>query len=399
MNEPAMRIALVTGGLPFGGSTTFLHHLASGLLSAGVPCEIFSFTHVNAFATEFAVAGVTVHTCDENRLIFEDRLAQTFAALASFKPTVVIANIGREAYEIFRYLPRGVMRVGMIHDRVMQPEQLIPAYRDVLDQVVVVAAHLVEDVRTASPDVPCTYLAHGIPIPAGLAPREPNPTEPLKLIYFGRLLEGKGSRLFPQIVDALHQRRIPFQWTLHGSGEEESYLRQRLAAEAARGEIVFSSPISRARLLALVRRHDIYIHAGDTEGGPLTLLESMALGLVPVCGDIPCLIQELITPENGFRVPRNEPIAYAEIIARLHRDRPLLERLSAAARQTITKHFTVEAMACRYINLMEQHACPSGIVNWPERIQPRPFRNSKNQPLFWPVLKPFRRFAKRFIRL
>ncbi len=399
MNGPALRIALVTGGLPFGGSTTFLQLLATGLLNAGVPCEIYSFTQANPLAAEFASAGITVHTCDENRLIFEVRLVQTFAALARFNPTVVLANIGREAYEILRYLPHGVLRVGMVHDRTMQPEQLIPAYRDVLDQVVVVAAHLVGDVCAAAPEVSCAYLAHGIPLTTKVAPREPNLAESLKLIYFGRLTEGKGARLFPAITDALHRRQIPFQWTIHGQGEDETYLRRRLAAETARGEVVFSTPVPRDQLLQLVRRHDIYMLASDVEGGPLTLLEAMALGLVPVCGDIPCLVQEVIRPENGFRVPRNEPDAFAEAISRLHQNRLLLERLSAAARETITEHFTVQAMACRYINLMEQHACPSGIVNWPERIQPRPFRNSKNQPLFWPVLKPFRRLAKRFMRL
>ena len=399
MNKSIIRVALVSGGLGFGGTTTFLLNLASGLLKADVPCEIYSFAQANSFAAEFAAAGITVHTCDERRFIFEDRLIQTFAALGNFKPTVAVANIGCEAYEILRYLPQGVLRVGMIHDRVMQPDRLIPAYRDVLDQVVVVATYLVDDVRAASPDVPCTYLAHGIPIPAGLAPREPNLTEPLKLIYFGRLLEGKGSRLFPQIIDVLHQRRIPFRWTIHGRGEDGVYLHQRLANEIASGEVTMSTPLSREQLLQLVRRHDIYMLASDNEGGPLTLLEAMTLGLIPVCGDIPCLVQEVVSSENGFRVPRNVPVAYAEIVARLHQDRPLLERLSAAARQAITTHFTVEAMAQRYVNFFTANVrTVTPNQSWPKRIEPKVMRGADSHWLSLPVLRPLRRLVKQFQR-
>ena len=47
-----------------------------------------------------------------------------------------------------------------------------------------------------------------------------------------------------------------------------------------------SSPVSRDQLFPLVRQHDVFIMASEIEGGPLTLLEAMALGLVPICNDI-----------------------------------------------------------------------------------------------------------------
>jgi glycosyltransferase involved in cell wall biosynthesis len=393
MHEHAMRIAFITGGLAFGGTTTFLQNLASGLIQAGVPCEIYSFTDANPFATEFARDGITVHTYDENRLIFEDRLIQILVAIARFKPTVVVANIGREAYEVLRYLPHGILRVGMIHDRVMQPERLIPDYRDVLDKVVVVSAHLLEDLRRVAPDLSCAYLAHGIPLDEKTRNRETNPTGPLKLIYFGRLTEGKGSRLFPLIVDALHQRKIPFQWTIHGQGEGELELRKRLASETVSGEIIFSTPVPRGELPELVRRHDIYVHAADTEGGPLTLIEAMALGLVPVCGDIPCLIQEIITPENGFRVPRSNPDAYAAAVNRLHADRGQLERLSQAAKAAIVAEFTVDAMARRYLTFFGSSKPTTAEVVWPQTVNVQPVAGS-NPLRYWKPLRVIRRLIR-----
>jgi len=139
--------------------------------------------------------------------------------------------------------------------------------------------------------------------------------------------------------------------------------------------------------------------ASDNEGGPLTLLEAMTLGLIPVCGDIPCLVQEVVSSENGFRVPRNVPVAYAEIVARLHQDRPLLERLSAAARQAITTHFTVEAMAQRYVNFFTANVrTVTPNPSWPKRIEPKVMRGADSHWLSLPVLRPLRRLVKQFQR-
>jgi len=367
-----MRIAFVTGGVPLGGATTFTLFLAAALRRMDVPVEVFSFTAGNPLAGEFLEAGITVHTEDENRLIYEDRLQNLYAKLRAFKPTSVFAVIGNEAFEMFRYMPPGVSRIGVIHDGLMQPRILGPRYRHTLDHLVVVAAYLRDEIKALDPQFPCTYLAHGIPIPAGTAPRSPNLNKPLRLLYYGRFEDSsKGVRLFPEIVAALKQRQIPFIWTMHGYGPDEEFLKAALAAEIQKGRVVFSKPVGYGQLSALVRNHDVYLLTSIQEGGPLTLLEAMSLGLVPVCGDIPCLIQEVITTENGFRVPRDKPDAYAAAIATLNTDRALLERFSSAARKTVTEHYSARSMAQRYLSLLESLPSDRRAV-WPEEIEPLP---------------------------
>jgi hypothetical protein len=110
--------------------------------------------------------------------------------------------------------------------------------------------------------------------------------------------------------------------------------------------------------------------ASDVEGGPLTLLEAMSLGLVPVCNDIPCLVQEVINSKNGFCISRSAE-NYAEVITALHKDRPGLEQLSAMARKTIGEEYTLEAMARRYVSFLETLPARKN-AEWPARIRPRP---------------------------
>lgn len=373
--KDGLKIAFISGGLQFGGSTTFLLNLASGIRSLGVSCAAFSFGRVNPFASEFASLGVPVHTSDDTRLIFEDRLADIYAKVSRFNPAAVLANIGGDAYEFLRYVPRNVTRIGMVHDTAMAPQRLIPLYKDVLSGVAVVNTHLAEEVKSVAVDVPCRYVAHGIPIPSESHVRSPNPNGPLKIIYFGRLEEGKGIRVFPAIIDQLHERQIPFRWTFHGTGAGEEFLRTRLSAEIASGEVAMSSPVARDELFSIVRQHDIFIMASDVEGGPLTLLEAMALGLVPVCNDIPCLVQEVIHPDNGFCIPR-EPERYADSLAILHRNRTRLEQMSNAARKIISAAYSTQAMARRYLDFIKSLTPEPAPASWPARIKPKPIRGS-----------------------
>ena len=390
-----MRIAFVTGHMELGGSTNFMLFLAAALRRKGVPTEVFSFSADHPLASEFAEAGVTVHTTDEHRLIYEDRLQQIYARLCVFRPTAVFAVLGAVSFEMLRYLPEGVARIGIFHDRTGQPHNIGPRYRGSFDHLVVIAAYLREEMRRIDPQIPCTYLAHGIPLPNGVLPRRAlDRSAPLRLLYYGRFENAtKGVRLFPEIVAVLKYRQIPFCWTIHGYGPEEKFLKTSLAKDVRSGRVRFSSPIPYEQLPALIRQHDVYLLTSINEGGPLTLLESMALGLVPVCGDIPGLVQEVITPANGFRVSRAEADAYARALAMLHADRDLLEQMSCAARAAIVADFSADAMAGRYLAFLEAHKFSTADVHWPGTVRVKPILGG-NPLIHWGPLRVARRFIK-----
>ena len=366
-----MRVALITAGLPLGGSTTFMLFLARGLKSMSIDAEVFSFTSGNPLAAEFSSAQIPVHTCNESQNIYEDRLQSLYRELRRFNPAVVMAILGVESFEMLRYVPVDVLRIGVILDMAIQPRTFVPRYAGVVDHIVVIAHYLIEEVKQAKDHPAATHISVGIPLLNDVSPREPNRSRPLRLIYYGRLEdESKGVRMFPKIVSALKRRNILFTWTIQGEGPEESYLRRELAAEVEDGTVCFAAPVPTERLASIVRAHDIYVLTSTNEGGPMTLLESMALGLVPVCGDIPALVQDVITSDNGFRVPRDDEDAYAEGIVALDSDRDLLERMSANARATITASFSNDAMARQYAQLFRSLQKSASPCSWQENITP-----------------------------
>lgn len=369
--NPKLRIAFVTVGVPSGGSTVFLLNLAEGLREIGASSEVFSFTQDNPLAREFSDLQVPVHTADESRSIFEDRLAALYQKLAAFRPNAAIANLGADSLEMLRYIPPGVARIAMIHEQGMQHGP--PNYKEFVDGIAVVNPAWVNLASQRNPSAQCRFLAHGISIPKADLVRAPNFSGLLRLVYFGRLNETKGTRLFPPIAKHLEKLGVPFRWTIHGEGPEETWLRAQFADAIKAGTIVLAPHVPRKNLFRTIREHDAFIMASESEGGPLTLLEAMVVGLVPICGDIPCLIQEVINCDNGFVVPR-DPGSLAHPIAELHRDRARLEKMSAAARKTITERYSLKAMAERYLDFIRQLGPKSDTVAWPEKIQPQPIR-------------------------
>src|SRR6266516_4217638 len=90
------RIALIAGGLPFGGTTAFCMFLGKGLNNLGVRVKIFSFTSHHPLEKDFDAISVPVHRENEQRLIFEDRMAAIYQAVRAFQPTAVFTVIGIE---------------------------------------------------------------------------------------------------------------------------------------------------------------------------------------------------------------------------------------------------------------------------------------------------------------
>src|SRR5207249_4291320 len=107
-------IALITGTLQLGGSTTFLLNLAGELIRRGVNCRVYSGDNLHYFASDFDSKQIPVVLHDHERCIFEDRIEAVLDGLREYRPHVVVAALAPFSYEILRYVPAGVRRLAMI---------------------------------------------------------------------------------------------------------------------------------------------------------------------------------------------------------------------------------------------------------------------------------------------
>src|SRR2546423_2867142 len=96
-----------------GGSTTFLCNLGGDLIRRNVPVHVLSVEKQHPMGPDFEDAGIPVHLEDEGADIFEDRLVSILNRLSVFEPTVVVATLSAQSFEVLRYIPKGVTRVGV----------------------------------------------------------------------------------------------------------------------------------------------------------------------------------------------------------------------------------------------------------------------------------------------
>ena len=101
--------------------------------------------------------------------------------------------------------------------------------------------------------------------------------------------------------------------------------------------------------------HDVFLLTSAFEGLPLSMLEAMGQGCVPVVTDLPSGIPEAIQHGvNGFRCEAGDAAAYARCLRTLHDAPDVRAEMARRACETVRARFGLETMADRYGNLFER---------------------------------------------
>ena len=401
-----------------GGSTTFLCNLAGDLIRRHIPAEVLSFEQANPLASDFARLNIPVACQDDRRVIFEDRLAAVLEALGRSKPNVVVANLSAMSFEVLRYVPAGVFRVGVVHADHPGVYQMVRHYPPHLDLLAVVSETIKRQLEAVPQfsQVPIKYLPLGVPMPAETPNR--SFSGPLRILYLGRLArEQKRVHLFPEILAGLKSAGIPFHWTIAGEGPEAAWLEDAMkgdpqensprTGQTGRSEarVSFRGRVSYAEVPGLLAEHDVFLLASDYEGLPLGVLEAMGSGLVTVVSDLPSGIRELVDQHTGRRVAPDNVAGYADAIVWLHEHRAEMARLSANAREKVRREFSVAAMTDRWLGAFpEAPTAPDWPRRWkiqPPLTSPASFRFSKPGRVIrriWFKLKRLRALVEREAR-
>jgi len=379
-----LRVAFVSGGLKLGGATTFLCNLGGELIRRGIPVQVLSFEQENPLGSDFEGLNLPVLSHDERQVIFEDRLSAILQQLRQFRPTAVVACLSAVSFEVLRYVPAGVFRVGMVQSHDPGVYQMVRFYSTQVDLMAAVSQTIKETLEAMPEFAPVRvkYLPYGVPIPETTRPSVPHSSAPLRILYLGRLdQEQKRVRLFPAILEQLRSSGIPFHWTIAGEGPEKAFLQSAMKGSPDQ-TVSFPGKISYSDVPQVLNDHDIFLLASDYEGLPLSLLEAMASGLIPVVSDLSSGIREVVDETTGKRVAPDDLDGYARAIIWLHQNRAEMARLAENAREKVRRDFSMGAMSDRWLNVLPRVLQP-GVV-WPESwsikpplVAPNDFRYSR----------------------
>lgn len=173
------------------------------------------------------------------------------------------------------------------------------------------------------------------------------------ILAVGRLVEKKGFHVLIEAMLTLKQRGLTARCTIVGAGEDETRLRNQIAA-CGLGELVrLTGPMPQRDIIELMRNAAIFAcpcvvsRDGNRDGLPTVLIEAMALGLPVVSTDVVGIPELVRDGETGLCVAEGDPLALADAMERLLGDAALRQRLSRDARALIEAEFEITRNAAR----------------------------------------------------
>jgi glycosyltransferase involved in cell wall biosynthesis len=360
------RIAFITYELVHGGSLTFLLNISREFQRRKVAHCIISLHPRHPLESDFTAAGVSTLKPGAPPRSYEDGIAFGLQQLRLFNPTHVIGCLGPQSLEILRYVPRGVSRLGIVQTDDPPVYTMLAKYASVLDATVGVSEYSCEVLRSYPQlaEKPIYYQSYGIPIPGKLKRPAPVRDQPIRITYVGRLVnEQKRVHLFPRILRTLVNSRRPFVWRIAGEGTQLGSLQKNLRTDSRQQLVCFEGQVPNHRIPELMLSSDLFLLPSDYEGLPISLLEAMAHGAVPVVSDLPSGIREVVNSETGILVNPENVDGYASAILQLDSDREDLAKKSLAASRLVRSGFSCEAMADRWLKMLGE--LPATATSWP----------------------------------
>ena len=176
----------------------------------------------------------------------------------------------------------------------------------------------------------------------------------LAITFTGRFVEVKRLQTLVAAF-ALVARAVPQALLiLVGDGPERSRLQAQVAELGLTSRVRFTGFLEEEALLETLYASDLFAIISASEGMPCSLVEAMEAGLPAVVTDIPAMTQLVRDEEQGCVVPVDNVEATAEALLKLLRNPEERLRLGQQARFRIVPDLTIETVAGRYRELLEQ---------------------------------------------
>ena len=402
-----MKIAFATYDLvdDVGGVSSWLRGLLPRLQAAGIEVDVHLLSLDGKPGTN--CAWYKAHGISFRWATMEDTprsVRHCLRFLEESQPDIYVPNCIYPAYFAASYArAQGISTVGVMHSDdsfywSIAEDFIKGSERYRLSAMVSVSSFLASSLESEkNRSVLLEQIGYGVTIPKVQA----NPPGTFfRLIYAGRLVE--------------EQKRISdVTRALCGAAQRFQNIEAWIAGEGnARGnveKIIHDHPAlaTRVRLLGHIDNDKIsdvlkdchgFVLLSDFEGLPVSLLEAMAAGVVPICLDMRSGIREVIQPSvNGLIVQDREKDFFAAV-ENLQADPAQWQRLSTAARETIQRSYSVDASAQKWLELF--HALKPATAKNPFKMPSHLHRPDSNQwyvtSRFWVVRQANRLLSQIF---
>ncbi len=358
LSEHTIVLSIPTGRI--SGVDVFAVNLARGLAARGYKAEIVKTSPPGPIPDELSIPHdvPVVPLALRPHPTWKERWAALRTHLETRSPCIYVPNYDTRHSCIAPTLKESVRVAGIAHSDDPHHYDHIARLESSWDGVVGVSSHISTFIRRLAPSLESRLVTipYGVNVPAEFPQSEIRRDPTLRVVYAGRM-----SRYQKRVMDLvtvghiLRERGVNAEITLAGDGADTPILMQAIPDLVLSRHIRLVGGVSNDTVLKLFSESDIFVLPSSFEGLPVSLLEAMAHGCVPVVTGIPSGIPEVVVHGvNGFIVPVAEPAEMAARLEMLSRDSAMLAGMKRAAYETVRdRGYSIDSMTSRYIEFFE----------------------------------------------
>jgi len=212
--------------------------------------------------------------------------------------------------------------------------QLAERYEKWIDCFICVSASIAETLRKRMPhrNSAIHYLRFPVPTIQGLR----DDGQKLQLIFIGRCEPAKGYNLLPLIDAALQKKNINAHWHIVGPGSELPELQDQWQ----NAQVTFHGELAQEEIKQLLLQSTAIVLPSYAEGMPVSIVEAMKAGVIPVVNDLIGGLQELIiNDKTGYLIADNDPAIFAERLSEIAAVAEKRNTMSSAAMDFVNFNF------------------------------------------------------------
>jgi len=274
-------------------------------------------------------------------------------------PCVFVPSYDFAASAVSMDLPANISTLGVLHSD--DPAHYVHGYRmgHYWGHIVSVSQCIHDNLMALNPtfESRSSVIRYGIDDKRNVINAKRQTVEKLKVVYTGRIVqEQKRIMDFVDVVNRLAGHSDRFEFTFIGDGGEMDAFRQAMQPHTATEMVKILGRANPAQIPALLRQAHVFALTSEFEGLPLSLLESLSAGLVPVVTEVRSGIAEILSHgENAMLSPIGDVDAMAANLLKLADDPAMFERLSNGARKTLVeKKLVAGEMANQYAEILDR---------------------------------------------
>lgn len=377
-----------------GGPNSWLRNLLPTLRKLGIESEILFFINAPS-ASEcpcliaLSEQGFSCHSFPIQSTT-EQQIRWILSHLQKSPPDVFVPNLIVGALYASRWVKEaGIPTVGVLHSdddyyRGIAKTFVMGQATYQLSAAVCVSDFLAQSVmgwgntRSTIAKIPC-----GVPLPTVTARQ---PTDTLRIVYLGRLVEEQKqiSKLTTALCRAI--RSVPnTEAVIFGDGSAKANVEAILASEGKGLPVDLGGLVDNTKIQDTLAAAHVLVLLSDYEGLPISLMEAMACGVVPVCLNIRSGISELVEHDVTGLLVNDRADDFVAAIQRLADEAGCWERLSKAARTKVSTAYSNDACAVAWAELL------SSLQQQPPTPQPISLPKTIHLPPVHPALAHFDR--------